>query len=43
MTRRLILLTSLAGEALDRIVRAFGSGVTVIPINDRGALLAAPD
>jgi hypothetical protein len=42
MTRRLIFLTGLTGEALDRVVRAFGSGVTIVPIYDRGALLAAP-
>lgn len=42
MTRQLIFLTGLTAEALDRVVRAFGSGVTIVPVYDRGALLAAP-
>jgi Formyl transferase len=41
MTRRLIFLTGLSGEALDRVARAFGSGVTIVPIYDLGALFAA--
>ncbi len=38
MTQRIILLTSLTGQPLSRLVRAFGASVAVEPIYDASAL-----